>query len=360
MLKAFLCSSSFFLLHSLSISQNLHLKGQLLASSITSNDVPDNWQAYESIFSYVPTLSFKKKNTTNELIDFEWAYKLNKYYVGDSLYDNVEDSHRLWVRYSNEKIEARFGLQKIIFGPTQILRPLSWFDTFNIKDPSGQTDGVEAFKLQYFSSNMIGLSSWVINNKVDTLTYGGRGEITTALGDFGFTYHKDPSRSKRSIGQIGTPIVDSHKRIAFDYRYDGFIGFWNESVIIKSTKSNINLISIGADYTLPFLNGVYVMIESMHIQNEIKNLKSNQNFSAYMASLPIGIIHQATYISQKEWGENKTYQYLRWSSTYDSYSLNFIIYMSPKRNEYNMPLNSLPKALSGFGTGIQFMFIYNH
>ena len=80
MLKAFLCSSSFFLLHSLSISQNLNLKGQLLASSITSNDVPDNWQAYESIFSYIPTLSFKIKNTTNELIDFEWAYKLNKYF----------------------------------------------------------------------------------------------------------------------------------------------------------------------------------------------------------------------------------------------------------------------------------------
>ena len=360
MLKAFLCSSSFFLLHSLSMSQNLHLKGQLLASSITSNEVPDNWQAYESIFSYIPTLSFKIKNTTNELIDFEWAYKLNKYYVGDSLHDNDENNHRLWVRYSNDKIEARFGLQKIIFGPTQILRPLSWFDTFDIKDPSGQTDGVEAFKLQYFSSNMIGLSSWVINNKVDTLTYGGRGEITTALGDFGFTYLKDPSRSKRSIGQIGAPIADSHKRIAFDYRYDGFIGFWNESVIIKSTKSNINLISIGADYTLPFLNGVYVMIEAMHIQNEINNLKSNQNFSVYMASMPIGMIHQATYISQREWEENKTYQYLRWSSTYDSYSLNIIIYMNPKRNEYNMPLNSLPKTLSGFGTGIQFMFIYNH
>ena len=360
MLKAFLCSSSFFLLHSISISQNLHLKGQFLASSITSNDVPDNWQAYESIFSYIPTLSLKKKNTTNELLDFEWAYKLNKYYVGDSLYDNDENSHRLWVRYSNEKIEARFGLQKIIFGPTQILRPLSWFDTFDIKDPSGQTDGVEAFKLQYFSSNMIGLSSCVINNKVDTLTYGGRGEITTALGDFGFTYLKDPSRSKRSIGQIRAPIADSHKRIAFDYRYDGFIGFWNESVIIKSTKSNINLISIGADYTLPFLNGVYVMIEAMHIQNEINNLKSNQNFSVYMASMPIGMIHQATYISQREWEENKTYQYLRWSSTYDSYSLNIIIHMNPKRNEYNMPLSSLPRALSGFGTGIQFMFIYNH
>ena len=116
MLKAFLCSSSFFLLHSLSISQNLHLKGQLLASSITSNDVPDNWQAYESIFSYIPTLSFKKKNTTNELIDFEWAYKLNKYYVGDSLYDNDENNHRLWVGTQMIKLKPDLAFKKLSLG----------------------------------------------------------------------------------------------------------------------------------------------------------------------------------------------------------------------------------------------------
>ena len=159
---------------------------------------------------------------------------------------------------------------------------------------------------------------------------------------------------------MGSPIINSHQRIAFDYRFDGFIGFWNESAIIKSNTSNINLISIGADYTLPFFNGILIMTESMYIQNKIKNLKSNQTLSAFMASLPIGMIHQIMYISQIDWEKDKTYQYLRWSSTYDAYSLNIIVSINPKRKQYNIPSESLPKSLSNFGTGIQFMFIYNH
>ena len=41
------------------------------------------------------------------------------------------------------KFGVRLGLQKIIFGPTQILRPLSWFDSFDIKNPTNETNGVE-------------------------------------------------------------------------------------------------------------------------------------------------------------------------------------------------------------------------
>ena len=360
MYKIILCLKVLLLIHSFLPSQNFNFKGQFNTSVLTSNDAPDNWHTHESILGYLPTLSLKKETSTNKLFDFEWAYNLKRYYVGDSLYNNNENNHRLWIRYSYDKIEARFGLQKIVFGPTQILRPLSWFDTFDLKDPTGQTNGVEALRLRWFPSNNIGLSSWIINNKLDTLTFGGRGEFTTSLGDFGFTYHKDPSKSRQLIGQIGSPIINSHQRIAFDYRFDGFIGFWNESAIIKSNTSNINLISIGADYTLPFFNGILIMTESMYIQNRLKNLKSNQSFSAFMASIPIGMIHQVMYISQIDWEEDKAYQYFRWSSTYNSYSLNIIISINPKRKQYDLPLESLPKSLSNFGTGIQFMFIYNH
>ena len=102
------------------------------------------------------------------------------------------------------------------------------------------------------------------------------------------------------------------------------------------------------------------MAESMYISNEYNNTQSDQNFSVFLASLPIGMVHQVMYISQVDWKEDKTYQYLRWSSTYDAYSLNMIISMNPKRNQYDIPVSLLPKSLSGFGTGIQFMFIYNH
>ena len=72
------------------------------------------------------------------------------------------------------------------------------------------------------------------------------------------------------------------------------------------------------------------------------------------------MIHQVMFISTMDWDENHIYNYLRWSSVYDYYSFNFILSMSPKRKDYSMPLEFLPKTLAGFGDGIQVMFIYNH
>ena len=40
--------------------------------------------------------------------------------------------------------------------------------------------------------------------------------------------------------------------------------------------------------------------------------------------------------------------------------LNIIVSINPKRKQYDIPSESLHKSLSNFGTGIQFMFIYNH
>ena len=358
--KVVLLSITLFSFHGITFSQTFSAKGQLVVSGLTSNDIPDNWSSFESIIGYIPTLSLAKEVSIDKLFDAEWAYYLKRYYAGDSLFNYSENNHRFWVRYSSEKIEARLGLQKIVFGPTQILRPLSWFDTFDLKDPTGQTDGVESFRLKWFPSNSISVWSWLVNNDVDTLSYGGRTEITSSIGEFGFTYHQTPENSIQYIGQPGIPFYGSHNRIGVDFRFDGFIGLWNENVLIKSDESKLGLITVGADYTIPVANGFLVMTESMYIYNKDNNLNSDQTYSVFMASLPIGMIHQIMYISQVDWKEDKTYQYLRWSSTYDDYSLNMIISMNPKRNQYDIPVSSLPKSLSGFGTGIQFMFVYNH
>ena len=358
--NGFLLLITIFSFHSITLSQAYPIKGQFIASGLTSNDIPDSWSSYETIIGYIPTLSLKKELSNDKLVDAEWAYHLKRYYTGDSLFNFIANNHRLWIRYSSDKIEARFGIQKIVFGPTQILRPLSWFDTFDLKDPTGQTNGVESFRLRWFPSNNITIWSWLINNDVDTLSFGGRAEVSSEIGEFGFTYHQDPSKKMQLVGQTNIPVFDSQNRIALDYRFDGFIGFWNESVLIKSYRSNIKMVSIGVDYTLPILNGILVMTESMYIQSKYNNIQSNQKFSVFMTIIPIGMIHQLMYISQMDWKEDKTYQYLRWSSTYDAYSLNMIISMNPKRNQYDIPVSLLPKSLSGFGTGIQFMFIYNH
>jgi len=336
------------------------LKGLFWSSALTSNDVPDGQSSIESTMGYIPTLSLFKELSNNQLVDMEWAYRLDRFYSGDSLFNNNESHHRYWARYSSEKLEARLGLQKIVFGPSFVLRSLSWFDTIDLKDPTGQTDGVEAFRLRWFPSNSLSLWSWAINNDQDTLSYGNRVELSNSLGEWGLTYHQDPSKSLQPIGQIGIPIFGAHSRFAIDYRYDGFIGFWNESALVSSDRSEIIMATVGADYTLPIATGILVMAEYMSISNKIDSGELSQSYTALMASMPLGMVHQLLFISQFDLEENRSYNYLRWSSTYDHYSLNFILSITPKRADYNLSEEHLPRSLAGFGTGFQFMFIYNH
>ena len=339
-------------------AQSFSAKGQLWTSTLTSNDVPDGLSSTESTLGYIPTLSLFKNLSNKQLVDIEWAYRLDRTYSGDSLFYNNESYHRYWVRYSSKKLEARLGLQKIVFGPSLVLRSLSWFDTIDLKDPTGQTDGVEAFRLRWFPSNSLSLWSWVINNDQDTLSYGSRAEVSNSAGEWGLTYHQDPSKSLQMFGQDNIPDFGSHNRLAVDYRYDGFIGFWNESALIRSNRSDIIMATVGADYTLPIANGILVMAEYMSISNKSDLDESSLSYTALMASMPLGMVHQLMLIAQLDLEENRSYNYLRWSSAYDHYSLNFILSISPKRSEY-LPI-TMPNSLAGFGTGFQFMFIYNH
>ena len=341
-------------------AQSFSAKGQLWTNTLTSNDVPDGLSSTESTLGYIPTLSLFKNLSNNQLVDVEWAYRLDRAYSGDSLLHNNESHHRYWVRYASEKLEARLGLQKIVFGPSFVLRSLSWFDTIDLKDPTGQTDGVEAFRLRWFPSNSLSLWSWAINNDQDTLSYGGRTEFSNSAGEWGLTYHQDPSKSLQMVGQNNIPNFGSHNRLAIDYRYDGFIGFWNESALISSDRSEIIMATVGADYTLPIASGILVTAEYMSISNKTDSVESSQSYAALMANMPLGMVHQLMFISQFDLEENRSYNYLRWSSTYDYYSLNFILSIRPKRADYNLPEECLPKYLAGFGNTFQFMFIYNH
>ena len=332
-------------------------KGQFWASGLTGSDVPAGQSAYESSLGYIPTLSLSRNLSDLSFIDFEWAYRLDRAYSADSLILNHEKNHRLWIRYSSEKLEARLGVQKIVFGPSQILRTLSWFDTIDLKDPTNQTDGVDAFRIKWFPSNSISIWSWAIQNEQDTLSFGGRAEVSSSFGEFGFTFHSDPSKTPQKLGQLGLVVSEPHRRFAFDIRHDGFVGSWLETALITSENSEIKMLTVGADYTLPISNGILIMTESMFIKNEDTD---NQTFTAFMAMLPLGMVHSVLFITQFDFNENRNYSYFRWSATFDKYSLNLLLSQSPKRVEYDSPESYLPNTVAGFGSGIQFMFIYNH
>ena len=116
------------------------------------------------------------------------------------------------------------------------------------------------------------------------------------------------------VGQDNIPNFGSHNRLAIDYRYDGFIGFWNESALISSDRSEIIMATVGADYTIQIASGLLVMAEYMSISNKIDSDEPSQSYAALMASMPLGMVHQLMFISQFNLEENHSYSYLRWSS----------------------------------------------
>ena len=146
------------------------------------------------------------------------------------------------------------------------------------------------------------------------------------------------------ISQSSIPFSGPHYRLAIDYRYDGFIGLWNESAIIQSDNMDINMVTVGADYTLPIGNGILVMTESMFISNKDNILTSSQTFTAFMASMPMGMFNNLMLISTLHWDENNSYNYLRFSSAFDSFNINCMASINPRE----------------VGNSIQLMFIYNH
>ena len=348
---------SLFLLPLLLNAQSYTMKGQFWASSLSGDDVPKGQSAFESTIGYIPNFSISKELNQLSLLDLEFAYRFDKSYSGDLLTQKHENPHRAWIRYSSEKIEARLGLQKIVFGPSQVLRSLSWFDTFNLADPTGQTDGVNAFRLRWFPNNLLSVWSWAIQEK-DEMSFGGRTELSNALGEWGLTFHLDSESHNRFLGQTPVIVSDQNKRIGLDYRFDGFIGFWNESAIVYLDDRELGFITVGADYTLPVASGILIMTETLYMSNSYT--QEEQTLSAFMASVPLGMIHQIMFISQVDWENDHWHHYIRWGSTFDKFSLNFILSRSPNRSGYSVPSEYLPQTVAGFGTNFQIMFIYNH
>ena len=59
-----------------------------------------------------------------------------------------------------------------------------------------------------------------------------------------------------------------------------------------------------------------------------------------MTNLPIGIFHQFMFISNLDWDNNRTYNYLRWTSTYDHFSVNIMasVNTEPEQNSVTIIL----------------------
>jgi hypothetical protein len=104
------------------------------------------------------------------------------------------------------------------------------------------------------------------------------------------------------------------------------------------------------------------MVENMNLRefSTVTDSSKTHNYTAFMASLPVNMLVQLMFISQVDWDNNSVYNFLRCGITYDRFSVNLILSSSPKRSDYDIAEEYLPKTASGFGIGAQIMLVYNH
>ena len=338
------------------------LKGMAWSSLIADHNLT------EIQWGYIPNVSNELMVHNNHKIDFELSLKYNYSifnrgsYNWDFFSDQNQkhqslDPYRFWIRYSNDHFEGRLGLQKISFGPSQIYRPLNWFGSPNYRDPTGQTDGVEALRLRYFPNQSIGIWAWITSEQnsqpkyfsSQNNSYGGRLEYSNHYGDLGIT---------TDIKSFNNNFYSKGSRFGLDYRYDGYIGFWLESAwsLVENSSQTGNtssqsrnlVVSVGNDYTVPIGPGIYLLTESLYLDQSNNNYipveYQIQKNTSFMMQIPLGIFQQIMFVSNINWNSNKTTNYFRWSSTFDQFIINFIV-----SNQPQIQSNQL-----------QVMIIYNH
>jgi len=322
-----------------------HHNGQLWIDYNSDNDIESH------IAGYIPQFNIKNKKV-------EFSYS-NKIIIENSDYSNQD--YRYWVRYKNNIIDLKIGLQKISFGSAFILRNLNWFDSIDFRNTTNQTVGQKALQFKYFSKANYNFNFWFIPDNNDDMSYGSRAEFSNNFGNYGIVFYKDNTNYNHSI--INMPqiinnqnfLIDllqlkENERLGLDYRYDGIFGLWLESTYIKSTNNlnllnSINFTTIGFDYTVNMYNGIYLMYELMSYKfKAIDNSFLDGNISSLMIQYPIGILYDLSFIRIFDNQIKDTYSLIRLITTYDYFTVNYSYSLNP--NEY--------------GDNFQVKLIYNY
>ncbi len=343
------------------------LKGQLWSTLTLGDDQAPDYARHEELIGYIPTISLGRELAGGALIDLEWAYRAGWATTGNDSTVSSGSHHRLWARYSGPSLELRLGLQKIAFGPGRVLRPLAWFDTIDPKDPTNQTDGVEAFRARWFPTGDLALWGWLVSDgDMAEVSPGGRLELSLPWADLGFTLHSNRTTGLGQIGLLPAVLEAPEWRLGWDLRMDWGIGFWTEGMLAYPVEPATmgpeyqHVLMLGGDYTFALGNGLYVMAEHLWLRPLRWPLTNQGQISALLASVPLGIMDQLMAIVQIDWESRRAFNYLRWARAWDAISLNVMLQANPRRKSFDLPLESLPTGLAGFGAGLQIMVVYNH
>lgn len=355
----------------------LKYKGQISAYSHYN---PSNQQSLWFGGRYLPQLNANIDLEGASLIDFEVSGNL---YGNSALADfsNIESDgnikpYRAWMRFSNEQLEIRAGLQKINFGSAAMLRPLMWFDQIDPRDPLKLTDGVWAVLGRYYFLNNANvwlwglygnenLKGWEYNSTTTGKPeFGGRIQYPIPSGEIAFTYHNRTTSVQNPFMSIRSETDVKENRFGFDLRYDWVVGCWFEASITKLNEPvglfPVNEVyNVGFDYTIGVGSGIYIAFEQllMSVDDQLFAFDNTVPFSLMSISYPIGLFDNVSSIVYYDWKNNNAYNFVNYQKQFENLSLYVMGYWNPEN--YNIPLQGGSTNLFG-GKGIQLMLVWNH
>ncbi|WP_024821946.1 MULTISPECIES: hypothetical protein [Aminobacterium] len=271
------------------------------------------------------------------------------------------DLYRSWVRLSGERYEVRLGLQRINFGPAQILRSLKWFDQIDPRDPLSLTDGVNALLGRYYFPNNSNIWVWGLYGNGDP-EFGLRYQFPVANGEMAFTYHnRRVDREWWNSNTFAFPrrvtLEDGlEQRYALDGSFDVGIGLWFEFVMSRLKKDSKHTLSttcltLGADYTFDVGSGVHVLAEHFIRSpgSDIWNHENDDEISALSIDFSTGILDTVTILTYYDWQKKEFYPNVSWQRTYDDWLINVTAFHNGD------DANSVYS-----GTGVVLTFVYNY
>lgn len=365
---------------------------RVLAQSDTSS-VHYSWEGQASAFllfnpdnqlntwlgaRYIPAFNLQKKLKKKHLLDLEVSANLSGSFgwqpFDSTFTDGSLRAYRAWVRYSNQQMEWRLGLQKINFGSASILRPLMWFDQIDPRDPLQITDGVWGLLGRYYFLNNANLWVWglygndnirgweVIPANANIPEFGARFQFPVKFGEVGLSFH----HRNADVSKIGAFDFEdtAENKMALDGKWDLVVGFWIEGSWVRKTRdlgllTNQTVLNLGADYTFGLGGALTVVAEQLFFSFDEKPFAfvNRTAFTALSMTYPLGLFDNLTAIIYYDWTNDKLFNFLQWQHSFPAWSLHVMGFWNPADDR--LPQQGNVENLFG-GKGIQVLAVYNH
>jgi len=376
-----------FLLPIILLSQiqkvDISVKGQ--ASVFTAASAISSLDDFPSTIRYIPEITLQTKINDRLRIGLDAAAQLYTYAMGSEVDESGIEPYRFTVRLDRPEDQLRFGLQKINFGPGQMLRLLQWFDELDPRDPLAVSPGVWATMYRRYFYSGSDLRLWAVYDHQDPmrnyydfrrslnilagaeilpgmsdkpLDIGGRLEMPSGSGTMALSYHSlDPLDNSGGIRE---------NRFALDGRWDPSIGIWFETIMAKTEMPGLSNqlrtgFMLGFDYTFSLGDGLYTSLElqTQYMGIDKNNLDLTGNAGVLTFSYPLGLndgLSAYFIVFDRPGIENEIEftPFVGWRHTQGNWMLFCAAYDYPETQFVNES-NPSPN-----GKGMQLYLAYNH